>query len=72
MPNFNYKAVDELGKISTGQLDDINEIDLELRLERTGLTLISFRLADKQHQFFNSKVFNSSICARREINASIS
>jgi type IV pilus assembly protein PilC len=59
MPNFNYKAVDELGRISTGQLDAINEVDLELRLERTGLTLINFRSADKQHQFFNSKKVNA-------------
>jgi type IV pilus assembly protein PilC len=53
MPNYQYKAIDDLGRISTGQMDAVKEIDLEVRLERTGLTLINFRAADRQHHFFN-------------------
>ena len=53
MPNYQYKAIDDLGRISTGQMDAVNEIDLEVRLERTGLTLINFRAADRQYHFFN-------------------
>ncbi|ABE48350.1 type II secretion system F family protein [Methylobacillus flagellatus] len=43
MPTFNYKAVDQTGKAAHGQIDALNEIDLELRLKRVGLDLITFR-----------------------------
>lgn len=59
MANYQYKAVDEMGKLSTGQIDAINEIDLEIKLERTGFTLINFKLADKQHQILNAKKINA-------------
>jgi type IV pilus assembly protein PilC len=39
---FAYRAVDEDGKISSGSLDATNAIDLELRLRRLGLDLITF------------------------------
>jgi type IV pilus assembly protein PilC len=39
---FAYRAVDEEGKISSGSLDATNAIDLELRLRRLGLDLITF------------------------------
>jgi type IV pilus assembly protein PilC len=41
MPLFNYKAVGASGKVSTGLLDAANPVDLELRLKRMGLDLIT-------------------------------
>ena len=43
MPAFQYKAVDRLGRPARGKLEAINEVDLELRLKRMGLDLITFR-----------------------------
>src|ERR1041384_2155646 len=37
-----YRAVDSEGRISTGNLDASNAIDLELRLKRLGLDLVTF------------------------------
>jgi type IV pilus assembly protein PilC len=38
---FAYRAVDAEGRISTGNLDAANAIDLELRLKRLGLDLVT-------------------------------
>lgn len=46
MPSFVYKAVDQGGKATRGRIDALNEIDLELRLKRIGLDLITFRPAN--------------------------
>jgi type IV pilus assembly protein PilC len=45
MPLFNYKAVTTAGKVATGLLDAANPVDLELRLKRMGLDLITGRPA---------------------------
>jgi len=42
MALFAYRAVDAEGRISTGSLDAVNAIDLELRLKRLGLDLLTF------------------------------
>ena len=42
MALFAYRAVDAEGRVSAGNLDAINAIDLELRLKRLGLDLITF------------------------------
>ncbi|HEX6634633.1 MAG TPA: type II secretion system F family protein [Usitatibacter sp.] len=42
MALFAYRAVDADGRISTGNLDAVNAIDLELRLKRLGLDLVTF------------------------------
>ena len=42
MALFAYRAVDADGRISTGNLDATNAIDLELRLKRLGLDLLTF------------------------------
>ena len=55
MPTFNYKAVDQVGHSAKGQIDALNEIDLEIRLGRIGLDLITFRPAKKTSSIFNSK-----------------
>ncbi|MBI1395643.1 MAG: type II secretion system F family protein [Betaproteobacteria bacterium] len=43
MPVFRYKAMDPQGNLARGKLDAINDVDLELRLRRMGLDLITFR-----------------------------
>lgn len=42
MALFSYRAIDEEGQFASGKLDAINPIDLELRLKRMGLDLITF------------------------------
>lgn len=54
MPTYNYKAVDQKGMPANGQVDASNEIDLELRLERIGLSLLTFREAQKTAPVFNT------------------
>src|SRR3989338_9709013 len=62
MPSFNYNAVDKLGRLAMGQIDAINEVDLEIRLERMGLDLITFRAAKKSTHLFNrNKVSNQDL-----------
>lgn len=55
MPTYNYKAVDQVGHAAQGQIDAQNEIDLELRLERIGLDLVTFRPARKAISVFNNR-----------------
>jgi len=43
MPAFQYKAVDKAGRFTRGKLDAANEVDLELRLRKMGLDLITSR-----------------------------
>ena len=47
MASFQYKAVDKTGQPARGALDAANEVDLELRLRRMGLDLITFRELEK-------------------------
>lgn len=59
MATFNYKAIDKAGRPAQGQIDAINEVDLEIRLERMGLDLITFNPAQKSSTTFaRSKVSN--------------
>jgi type IV pilus assembly protein PilC len=44
VPAFEYKAVDRTGRSARGKLDAANEVDLELRLKKMGLDLITTRL----------------------------
>lgn len=41
MPRYQYKAADSLGRIVTGEIDAVNETDLEFRIDKMGLSLIS-------------------------------
>ncbi|MBC7780610.1 MAG: type II secretion system F family protein [Proteobacteria bacterium] len=43
MATFQYKAVDRSGRSARGNLDAMNDVDLELRLRRMGLDMIAFR-----------------------------
>ncbi len=47
MALFAYRAVDVEGRTSSGNLDAVNAIDLELRLKRLGLDLLTFESARK-------------------------
>ena len=47
MALFAYRAIDAEGRISAGNLDAVNAIDLELRLKRLGLDLLTFESARK-------------------------
>ncbi|MGH8727814.1 MAG: type II secretion system F family protein [Burkholderiales bacterium] len=40
---YRYKAIDKIGRPARGRLNAMNEVDLELRLRRMGLDLITFR-----------------------------
>jgi len=48
VPSFQYKAIDKTGQPARGGLDAVNEIDLELRLRRMGLDLITCKQVDRQ------------------------
>lgn len=62
MPSFNYKAIDQLGRPALGQIDALNEVDLEIRLERMGLDLITYRTAAKSTSLLNrNKVSNQDL-----------
>src|SRR4051812_3018846 len=48
MPSFQYKAVDKTGRNVRGGLDAVNEADLELRLRRMSLDLVTCRQVDRK------------------------
>lgn len=48
MPSFNYKAVDKTGRSVRGGLEAVNEADLELRLRRMGLDLVTCKIVDRK------------------------
>lgn len=52
MATFNYKAIDQTGRHAQGQIDAINEADLEIRLDRMGLDLITFKSTEKSKKTF--------------------
>lgn len=52
MATFNYRAIDQTGRHAQGQIDAINEADLEIRLERMGLDLITFKATEKSKKSF--------------------
>jgi type IV pilus assembly protein PilC len=48
VPSFEYKAIDKTGQPARGGLDAVNEVDLELRLRRMGLDLITCKQVDRR------------------------
>ncbi|BBP05567.1 phytochrome sensor protein [Sulfuriferula plumbiphila] len=52
MPYFSYRAVDQIGRTNRGSLSAANEVDLELRLRRMGLDLITLRQMDSRASGF--------------------
>lgn len=62
MATFNYRAIDQTGRYAQGQIDAINEVDLEIRLERMGLDLITFKSTEKSKKAFTqNKVSNRDL-----------
>jgi type IV pilus assembly protein PilC len=53
VPSFDYKAVDKTGRTVRGGLEAVNEADLELRLRRMGLDLITCRSVDRRVSRFS-------------------
>ncbi len=58
MATFNYRAADQYGHPVNGQMDAINEIDLEIRLEQVGLSLITLKPSKKSSQLFRRTKIN--------------
>ncbi len=59
MTTFNYKAIDQTGRHAQGQVDALNEVDLEIRLERMGLDLITFKSTEKSKKIFTQNKVNN-------------
>ncbi|HMM46429.1 MAG TPA: type II secretion system F family protein [Thiobacillaceae bacterium] len=49
MPFFDYRAVDATGRTIRGTLSAVNEVDLELRLKRMGLDLVTLSELSRQY-----------------------
>jgi type IV pilus assembly protein PilC len=59
---YNYRAIDQTGRHAQGQIDALNEVDLEIRLERMGLDLITFKSTEKSKKVFSqNKVSNRDL-----------
>ena len=56
MASFSYRAIDEAGQKLSGSIDATNAVDLELRLKRLGLDLITFESIKKSALMRASKV----------------
>lgn len=52
MSSYQYKAIDKTGRPARGGLEAVNEVDLELRLRRMGLDLITYKEIDRQAATF--------------------
>lgn len=48
MPSYQYKAIDKAGRPARGGVDAVNEVDLELRLRRMGLDLITYKQVERR------------------------
>lgn len=62
MPSFQYKAIDRDGRKTRGRLDANNEVDLELRLRKMGLDLITSRAMAR-----NAPAVGSSSISRQDL-----
>ena len=47
MASYSYRAIDDTGRVLTGNADAINPVDLEMRLKRLGLDLVTFQSIKK-------------------------
>ncbi len=56
MASFSYRAIDDVGQMMSGSIDATNSVDLELRLRRMGLDLITFESIKKSAMMRSSKV----------------
>ncbi len=58
MEIYSYKAIDHQGRIQRGRINALNVADLELRLQRMGLDLITYKDLKTQRSL---NLFGSSI-----------
>ncbi len=56
MPTYQYKAVNKTGQPARGNLDAANDIELELRLKRMGLDLITYHETTNQLSRWRGKI----------------
>ncbi len=49
MPFFDYRAIDQTGRTVKGVLSAVNDIDLELRLKRMGMDLVTLSELSRQY-----------------------
>jgi type IV pilus assembly protein PilC len=49
MPFFDYRAIDQTGRTVKGTLSAVNDVDLELRLKRMGLDLVTLAELSRQY-----------------------
>jgi type IV pilus assembly protein PilC len=54
--SFAYRAIDAEGRIQNGNVDAMNAVDLELRLRRMGLDLITFDAVKKSQLFGGARI----------------
>ena len=62
MPLFQYKAIDATGKFISGSLDAGNVNDLELRLEKMDMDLVTYK--QKEH---GADLFGRNKISRRDL-----
>ena len=55
MPSYKYKAIDKTGRPARGDIEAVNEVDLELRLRRMGLDLITYQQIERQAHVFGAR-----------------
>jgi type IV pilus assembly protein PilC len=48
VPTYEYKAIDRGGRPARGGLEAVNDVDLELRLRRMGLDLITYKQVERE------------------------
>jgi type IV pilus assembly protein PilC len=56
MTFYRYRAIDQTGRNFRGTLSASNDIDLELRLRRLGLDLITLRAIGKEHRHSRERI----------------
>jgi type IV pilus assembly protein PilC len=56
MASFAYRAIDAEGRIQSGNIDAVNGVDLELRLKRMSLDLITFDPVKKSALFGGARI----------------
>jgi type IV pilus assembly protein PilC len=54
VPAYRYKAIDKAGRPARGGVEAVNEVDLELRLRRMGLDLITYKQVDRRSSMLAS------------------
>jgi len=61
MASFSYRAIDDTGRIISGNADAINPVDLEMRLKRLGLDLVTFQSIKKSTLMRGRKVSRTEL-----------